>query len=259
MKVSEHANSREIVQLNIRANWKEEMKVDRRARPEFVAVAGCLSALLSLGAGAVQGQDSSDFALFEPVDSTSNAARSAPGRRGARATADATASEAEFSLIGSTRIGSRTSVMLRHVSGEKVRVSLERSRMPIPGYEQYAVVGSDGDSVSIQYPQSVACTGFAADGVRCDASRNVAILSLTTAKAILSSPPQAETAQTDSEQEEERSTPVNPFEALRNRVQNDEPRSERLGRFQPRRIDPADVPPGMRVVSTPFGDRLVEE
>ena len=33
------------------------------------------------------------------------------------------------------------SVMLRHASGEKVRVSLERSRMPIPGYEQFAVVG----------------------------------------------------------------------------------------------------------------------
>ena len=59
--------------------------------------------------------------------------------------------------------------------------------------------------------------------------------------------------------EEERSTQANPFETLRNRVQNGEPPSERPGRFQPRRIDPADVPPGMRVVSTPFGDRLVEE
>ena len=88
-----------------------------------------------------------------------------------------------------------------------------------------------------------------------DASRNVAILSLTTSKAILPSPRQAETAQTDSEQKEERNTPANPFEALRNRAQNGEPQSERPGRFQPRRIDPADVPPGMRVVSTPFGDR----
>jgi hypothetical protein len=30
-------------------------------------------------------------------------------------------------------------------------------------------------------------------------------------------------------------------------------------RFQPRRIAPEDVPPGMRVVRTPFGDRLVEQ
>ena len=233
--------------------------MNRLTIPEIVAVAGCLSALLLLGAGAVLGQSSSDFALFEPVDSTSNSARSAPGRRGARATADATASEAVFSLIGSARIGSQTSVMLRHVSGEKVRVSLKRSRTPIPGYEQYAVVGSDGDSVSIQYPQSVACVGFAAQGVSCDAGRNVATLSLTAAKAILTGQAPAETAQPDSEHEEDRSIQANPFETLRNRVQNAEPPSERPGRFQPRRIDPADVPPGMRVVSTPFGDRLVEE
>ncbi|MBQ85114.1 MAG: hypothetical protein CMQ16_01725 [Gammaproteobacteria bacterium] len=250
---------REITKLSISTKNKVEMSANGRAQPEFVAVAGCLSALLWLGASAVQGQDSSDFALFEPVDSAGNAARSAPGRRGARATADATASEAEFSLIGSARIGSQTSVMLRHVSGEKVRVSLERSRMPIPGYEQYAVVGSDGDSVSIQYPQSVACVGFASQGVSCDASRNIATLSLTAAKAILPGQTRAETAQPDSEQEEERSIQANPFEALRNRAQNGEPPSERSGRFQPRRIDPADVPPGMRVVSTPFGDRLVEE
>ena len=235
------------------------MTTDRRAKPELLAVAGSLSALLFLGASAVQGQGSSDFALFEPVDSASNATRSAPGRRGARTTADATASEAEFSLIGSARIGSRTSVMLRHVSGEKVRVSLERSRMPIPGYEQYVVVGSDSDSVSIQYPQSVACVGFAAQSVSCDASRNVATLSLTAAKAILPGQAPAEAAEPDSEHKEERSTQANPFEALRNRVQNGEPPSERPGRFQPRRIDPKDVPPGMRVVSTPFGDRLVEE
>ena len=233
--------------------------MNRSTIPAFVAAAGCLSALLLLGAGAVQGQDSSDFALFEQVNSASNAGRSAPGRPGAGATANATASEAEFSLIGSARIGSRTSVLLRHVSGDKVRVSLESSRVPIPGYEQYAVVGSDGDSVSIQYPQSVACVGFAAQGVSCDASRNVATLSLTASKAILPSQAPAERAQPDPEHEEERKTQANPFEALRNRAQNGEPPSERPGRFQPRRIDPADVPPGMRVVSTPFGDRLVEE
>ena len=235
------------------------MTADRRAKLKCVAVARHLAALLLLGAGAVQGQDSSDFALFEPVDSASNAARSAPGRRGARATADATASDAEFSLIGSARIGSRTSVMLRHASGEKVRVSLERSRVPIPGYEQYVVVGSDTDSVAIQYPESVACVGFAARGVSCDASRNVATLSLTASKAILPGQAQDETAQPDSEHEDVRTTQANPFEALRNRVQNGEPPSESPNRFQPRRIDPADVPPGMRVVSTPFGDRLVEE
>ena len=223
------------------------------------ALARYLSALLLLGAGAAQGQTDSDFALFEPVDSTSNATSSASRRRGARRADDTAASGAEFSLIGTARIGSRTSVILRHASGEEVRVSLERSRMPIPGYEQYAVLGSESDSVSIQYPQSVACAEFAAQGVSCDESRNVATLSLTTAKATVPSPSPAETAEPDSGQEEVRDAPTNPFEALRNRAQNGGPPPERSDRFQPRRIDPADVPPGMRVVSTPFGDRLVEE
>ena len=227
----------------------------RATKPESATVARYLSALLLLSAGAVQGQANADFALFEPLDSASNAASSAPRRRASRATGDIAAIEAAFSLIGTARIGSRTSVMLRHVSGEEVRVSLERSRMPIPGYEQYVVVGFEGDYVSIQYPQSVACVEAAHQGVRCDESRNVAMLSLTSAKAIVPSPASAETP----EQEDERSAPTNPFEALRNRTQNGESPPERLGRFQPRRIDPADVPPGMRVVSTPFGDRLVEE
>ena len=147
VKLSTRTSSREVSVWNSRA----VMTTDRPAMPVLVIVAGCLSALMFLGAGAgaVQGQASSDFALFEPVDSSS----SAPGRRGPRASADATTSEAEFSLIGTIRIGRRTSVMLRHVSGEEVRVSIERSRMAIPGYEQYAVVGAYGDSVSIQYPQ----------------------------------------------------------------------------------------------------------
>jgi len=42
-------------------------------------------------------------------------------------------------------------------------------------------------------------------------------------------------------------------------AQHVEPRTERHDGLHLRRIDPADVPPGMRVVSTPFGDRLVEE
>ena len=231
----------------------------RNSYSQSVAVTGCLSALLMLGAGLVQGQDDSDFFLFEPVDSTSNLDSSARRGPSSRTTSDAAASEAEFTLIGTSRIGTRASVMLRHVSGEEIRVPLEGSRMPIPGYEQYAVVDFGGEIVSIQYPQSVACAEFADQGISCDASRNVATIKLTTAKAIVPTATQAETTQPDSQQDGERGVPTNPFESLRNRTQDVEPPPERPGRFQPRRIDPADVPPGMRVVSTPFGDRLVEE
>jgi hypothetical protein len=30
-------------------------------------------------------------------------------------------------------------------------------------------------------------------------------------------------------------------------------------RFRPRRIDPSDVPPGARLIRTPFGDRIITE
>jgi hypothetical protein len=56
---------------------------------------------------------------------------------------------------------------------------------------------------------------------------------------------------------------VNPFEALSAaQVDDDNPAQKNGGRenrFAPRRISPEDVPSGMRVVSTPFGDRLVEQ
>ena len=231
---------------------------DRKVHIKSVALVGYIGTLLLLGSGALYGQASSDFSLFEPVD-FSDSASPARGRRSSGVNAEARANEAEFALIGTFRIGGKNSVMLRHVSGAEFRVPVEHPRTPIPGHEQYAIIGADRESISIQYPQSVACIEFLAQGISCDASRNVATLTLTTAKAIMPNLAQTEMLQSESEQEGDQLAPTNPFEALRNRAQNGEPPTERLDRFQPRRIDPADVPPGMRVVSTPFGDRLVEE
>ena len=57
--------------------------------------------------------------------------------------------------------------------------------------------------------------------------------------------------------------PANPFEALRNaqsgRAGGAQGGDTTSGRFTPRRISPEDVPEGMRVIATPFGDRLVEQ
>ena len=221
-----------------------------------IALACAGSVLLLLGSNAGHGQDGSQFSLFEPVDS-SESVSSERGRRNSRTEADISASKAEFALIGTARIGNKVSALLRHVSGEAIRVPLERSRVPIPGHEQYVVISYSGESISIQYPQSVACVEFVSQGIRCDASRNVAELDLTTTKAIKPTIDQTNTLQSESQQDQVASN--NPFEALRNRTQNGEIQAGRPDRFQPRRIDPEDVPPGMRVVSTPFGDRLVEE
>ena len=50
----------------------------------------------------------------------------------------------------------------------------------------------------------------------------------------------------------------NPFAAILKRQSNLE-QNATDNTFVPRRISPEEVPPGMRVVSTPFGDRLVED
>lgn len=61
----------------------------------------------------------------------------------------------------------------------------------------------------------------------------------------------------------ESTEPRNPFAALRAvREANaaaDSPPDPNSVRIQLRRIAPEDVPDGMRVVSTPFGDRLVPD
>ena len=58
--------------------------------------------------------------------------------------------------------------------------------------------------------------------------------------------------------EEDAEAPINPFEAIARRSRNPESDTTENQQFRPRRINPEDVPAGMRVVSTPFGDRLVE-
>ena len=217
------------------------------------------SAAVLFGVGVVRGQDGSGFSLFEPLDLVTSADNSDRSRRRVRSSAGGAASETGFSLIGTSRIGSRTSVMLRHASGEKVSVRLNRPRMRIPGYDGYVVVGSDRNSVSIQYPESEACVEFAPRGVSCDAAGNIATLNLRVFKTSEQSQEQTKSEQPEVEGEVERGTPSNPFETLRNRSQRNSSAPGRTDRFQPRRIAPEDVPPGMRLVSTPFGDRLVEE
>ena len=57
---------------------------------------------------------------------------------------------------------------------------------------------------------------------------------------------------------DEDGTLINPYEAFLERAANTDSRAD-SGAFEPVRINPEDIPPGMKVVSTPFGDRLVED
>ena len=71
------------------------------------------------------------------------------------------------------------SIILRHASGDKVLVALERRRTSIPGYDQFAIIGSEPGSVLTQCPGSVSCSDFGAQGVSCDPAENIARLTLS--------------------------------------------------------------------------------
>ncbi len=207
-----------------------------------------------------------DFTLFESLGG--NSSSNVPGRFGNGERVSRTAqSSPSFVLIGTSRIGSTRIATLKHLSGEVVRVPLGEESMPIPGYGNYSVINHRAAQVAILYPSSMPCNSFPELGVSCDTDTNTSWLSLVTAAAIIREPqeldqPNADAGEVDAGEiaPEQNNTSRNPFAALRDREAIDvagqaAPENRQL----PRRIAPEDVPPGMRVVSTPFGDRLVQE
>ena len=198
--------------------------------------------------------------LFEEIETTNNSSSRARDR--VREGGRATSASPEFVLIGTSRIGSEYSVIIQHRGGDTLRVKAgPNSSTQIPGYNGYSILDVGSGSVSILYPENAPCVEFRDQGVSCDGAVNIAALSLANSEPLPGN--EVETSLVGSRPGETTADepPINPFEALRAQ-QNNVSVSNRDGdneRFTPRRILPEDVPPGMRVVSTPFGDRLVEQ
>ena len=205
----------------------------------------------------VQAQDpttintnSTGLTLFEAVETSATQngrAQSRPSRE-----SRVTASAPEFTLVGISRIGEQTSALVRHRGGETLRIkAVQGGNTPITGHPDYSIVDIQATSVSIRFPENNSCVEFMEQGVRCNAGANIAELRLATAASL---PPE------DAEEEPgtPEAAPVNPFEALRENAAANTG-NPAGGQFTPRRIPPEDVPEGMRVIATPFGDRLVEE
>jgi hypothetical protein len=224
-------------------------------------LAGQALAQVSSSAAGGSPDTSQDLTLFDDVETSQS--RSGEPNRPSRESR-ATTSAPEFTLVGTSRIGGSYSAILRHRSGESMLV---RSDAPIEGYAGYTVVDIGAGKLSLRLPGNVPCLVFPEQGVACNGTANIADLQLANGKPLRQKESlaridlQAESAEEAADPEA--SNPVNPFEALRagrvdenNPAQND---GAGGGRFSPRRISPEDVPPGMRVVSTPFGDRLVEQ
>jgi hypothetical protein len=209
--------------------------------------------------------------LFEGIE-VSESRPDAPNRptRESRATS----SGPVFTLIGTSRIGNKRSAIVRHQNGESIRVSTNLGgTTPIVGYEEYSIFDVGAGNLSVRYPSNVPCIAHKDQGVSCLSSPNTAQLQLVNAEALARVEPapsiplsaDGSSGLVDGATGVSLEGTANPFEALRaaraagGNPAEISPGDGRNGRFTPRRISPEDVPRGMRVVSTPFGDRLVEQ
>ena len=210
-----------------------------------------------------------ELQLFEPVEATAQVAPfGGPQAEQAQVAMPGTPA---FTLVGTSRIGGRQRATLASSSGQIVHVDIrDGEAASIDGFPGYRLVSVGSRRAEVALPEGMPCVGARAQGVDCLADGRVQ-LSLTTAAPVPVAAPviAAEGAfASDAPVTPDANGDVaadNPFAAaLRAAAQN-----ERAGnngqrgsinaeRFQPRRIAPEDVPPGMRVVRTPFGDRLVE-
>jgi hypothetical protein len=248
----------------------------------YLLAAGYASGQASLSptvVGAADAESSSseqpELVLFEEIEVTAQARPNTPNRPSRESRA--TTSEPVFTLVGTSRIGDSRSAILRHQNGESIRVATEAGgTATIDGYEEYSIYDVGAGELSVRYPPNIPCIAHKDKGVSCLSSPNTAQLQLVNAEALARVEPvpgialsaDGSSGQVDGAAGVSAEGTANPFEALRAaRAAGGNPaeispgggRDGRNGRFTPRRISPEDVPLGMRVVSTPFGDRLVEQ
>jgi hypothetical protein len=216
-----------------------------------------------------------ELSLFEQIETQEQQVRPDP-----RPTPNERAGngEPEFTLVGTSRIGNKHRAVLRTRSGELVTVQGgPESTVQIPGHAGYRVTSVQPREVSLAYPSGAACMSYEDRGVSCS-SASLASLSLTTAAPVQVAEPVAgtnprgraarlaEEALQAAAQEAggDGSEATNPFAAALRAAANESAedaasRRAEAQRFQMRRIDPSQVPPGQRLVRTPFGDRLIDQ
>ena len=194
--------------------------------------------------------------------------------------------EPAFTLRGTSRFGDEYSTTLINRNGEPVKVRWhEGENIPVPGFDGFNVVAISSRSVSLTHPAFDACVTAEQRGVSCTGD-NIAVLSMATSVplAVNGTPPgfapgqgpiPVDTGETFGVPRplnaQGQQVFVNPFsgetevvnqlppEEQAARAERQQRRAERLNQFEAVRINDADVPPGMRVVRTPFGDRIVPE
>ncbi len=201
---------------------------------------------------------SQELQLFESLESSSRD-KDAPSSAAIRRDSDGNIINGpEFTLIGTSKIGTSRAVIIKDIAGQILSVDFTPDRgTNIPGYESFKIISLGSGSARLKLPEGTSCVEYEEQGVICENS-STAILSLKNGAPLELRDNIAESSGNNSEQSNESESLVNPFEALLERASGQDSDVDTTSSFEPRRIDPLDVPSGMRIVSTPFGDRLVE-
>jgi hypothetical protein len=172
----------------------------------------------------------------------------------------------DFILRGTSRFGEKYIAVLQSPTGAEFYQSwsAEEPNKPIEfaGFGNYTLVKVEPRKVSIHYPDDAPCqNNNPMIGIKCEKDEkgaSIAVLTLERRQALAAPPPLPPPQPVQNPMAAVQPQPINsPMEA----EQQQQP-GQQLPPSQPfkrRVIRDEDVPPGMRVVRTPFGDRLVPD
>lgn len=163
----------------------------------------------------------------------------------------------DFFLKGILQIGSRYSVILQTPSSKSLTQRYYQGKeIQLVGFPNYRLLKVSAREIELEYPKDAPCQkDNPKRGVKCKKGKNdktTAILSLVRNKAVKRAPTPTQTRN-------------NPFTANNLAAQEQEKkrqadlarRKEVYKNFKRKVIKDDEVPEGMRVIRTPFGDRLV--
>jgi hypothetical protein len=190
----------------------------------------------------------------------------------------------DFSLRGTSRIGDKLSAILQAPNGKQMIQRLQGQRTEINGYPGYFLVQVNPREIQIEYPKESPCQNDNEQkGVYCSPDKKTATLKLVRLNALAAPPPpkalpvvqnqpQFPPGQMPPGQPGQpvQQTPFGPMpfgqparqltpQEIKERQEKFEQRKELYKNFKKQEIRDEDVPPGMRVVRTPFGDRLIPD
>jgi hypothetical protein len=225
-----------------------------------VLAAACIAA--SCGAAA---QSAQRLSLFDAIDTGTGEQEQPAGVNSNFPLAGSIA----FVLIGTSQIGDKHRARLRNSAGEIITVDLDPAgSTPVPGYPGFEISRVNGRELVVQHPSGSPCMGSQEQGISCTSSHQ-SRLHLATAAPVVRQDTSRQSVDQGNDNPDgsnaDGTAPENPFaaalRAARERGEQVDPAVMRAegARFRPRRIDPADVPPGSQLIRTPFGDRIVTQ